>query len=252
MVQVRDAAQQYLETLSGAAKDRAVAGVKEMGQALDELKPKFSELQMAVADMAQSAVADFFFNLATGAKSFKDSLADAIEGFAKGIARMMADMAAFAVVMKAFDSFMPGFSQFYMSMRGGAAGLFHQGGVVGRSGGIKRNVNPLLFGEAPRYHTGGFAGLKRNEVAAVLEKGEEVLTRTDPRHTLNGGRGGPAVKVEVINNTGASVTQENGVGPSGEHIKRIVIGTVQQGFADGQFDQSLGRFGVRRQGVVRG
>ena len=38
-----------------------------------------------------------------------------------------------------------------------------------------------------RYHTGGIAGLKPNEVPAILERGEEVLTADDPRHINNGG-----------------------------------------------------------------
>jgi uncharacterized protein (UPF0335 family) len=37
----------------------------------------------------------------------------------------------------------------------------------------------------PRYHTGGLAGLKPDEVPAVLLKNEEVLTRDDPRHRDN-------------------------------------------------------------------
>jgi hypothetical protein len=35
-------------------------------------------------------------------------------------------------------------------------------------------------------------GLSSGEVPAVLMKGEEVLTRNDPRHVLNGGRMGGA------------------------------------------------------------
>lgn len=41
-----------------------------------------------------------------------------------------------------------------------------------------------------RYHTGGIAGLEPNEVPAVLEQGEEVLTENNPRHRNNQGKGG--------------------------------------------------------------
>ncbi|NEJ83178.1 hypothetical protein GR268_42630, partial [Rhizobium leguminosarum] len=38
-----------------------------------------------------------------------------------------------------------------------------------------------------RYHTGGIAGLRPDEVPAVLKKNEEVLTEQDPRHRFNAG-----------------------------------------------------------------
>lgn len=70
---------------------------------------------------------------------------------------------------------------------GAASGVAHQGGIAGALG-TMRNVNPAIFHGAPRYHTGGVAGLRPNEVPAILQKGEEVLTRQDPRHRYNGGR----------------------------------------------------------------
>jgi lambda family phage tail tape measure protein len=56
------------------------------------------------------------------------------------------------------------------------AGLFHQGGVVGRDGAPSRNVDASLFLAAPRYHTGGIAGLAPDELPAILRRGEAVLT----------------------------------------------------------------------------
>lgn len=70
-----------------------------------------------------------------------------------------------------------------------SAGVAHQGGIAGMLGTV-RNVNPAMFWGAPRYHTGGVAGLGPNEVPAILQRGEEVLTRQDPRHRYNGGMGG--------------------------------------------------------------
>lgn len=62
----------------------------------------------------------------------------------------------------------------------------HTGGIAGFLGG-SRKVSPLLFMGAPRYHSGGIAGLSRDEVPAILQRGEEVLTKNDPRHRKNGG-----------------------------------------------------------------
>lgn len=55
-------------------------------------------------------------------------------------------------------------------------GAFHSGGVVGRRAPQHRVVNPAVFTNAVRYHNGGVAGLAPNEVPAILEKGEVVLT----------------------------------------------------------------------------
>jgi|GEM_PF-3765296 len=68
-----------------------------------------------------------------------------------------------------------------------AAFANHSGGMAGA--GTPRLANPAWFSNATRYHSGGIAGLKPNEVPTILEKGEEVLTRNDPRHALNGGGG---------------------------------------------------------------
>ncbi|HRP88315.1 MAG TPA: phage tail tape measure protein, partial [Gammaproteobacteria bacterium] len=48
-------------------------------------------------------------------------------------------------------------------------------------------VNPLVFAGAPRLHRGGLAS---DEVPTILQRGEEVLTRSDPRHVLNAGMAG--------------------------------------------------------------
>lgn len=74
-----------------------------------------------------------------------------------------------------------------------AAQVFHEGGIVG-SPARGRSVPMSTFSGAPRYHSGGMAG---DEVPAILQRGEEVLTRKDPRHALNGGGG----RTTVMNNT---------------------------------------------------
>ncbi|PAL23540.1 phage tail length tape measure family protein [Sphingopyxis sp. GW247-27LB] len=68
----------------------------------------------------------------------------------------------------------------------GSAGVFHGGGIAGAASRTRR-VSPAWFSAAMRYHTGGVAGLRPNEVPAILERGEEIITRNDPRHRGNGG-----------------------------------------------------------------
>jgi len=72
----------------------------------------------------------------------------------------------------------------------------HTGGIA--NSGTRRNVPMHVFANAQRYHSGGLPGLKSGEVAAVLQTNEEVLTRQDPRHILNGG-GAANVQVKNVN-----------------------------------------------------
>ena len=56
------------------------------------------------------------------------------------------------------------------------SGIFHAGGLAG-SPAPQRLVPALAFAGAPRLHTGGMAGLRPDEVPAILQRGEMVLSR---------------------------------------------------------------------------
>jgi len=71
----------------------------------------------------------------------------------------------------------------------------HTGGVVGLTQFPQR---PSWFDRAPRYHTGGVVGLAANEQTAILQKGEEVLTRDSPRNAMNL-RAGSAPDINIRN-----------------------------------------------------
>jgi len=74
-------------------------------------------------------------------------------------------------------------------------GAAHGGGVVGRLQMVRHNISPMVFGAAPRYHSGGIAGLAPNEVPAILERGETVRTQQQERALaarLDAGSGGPS------------------------------------------------------------
>ena len=58
--------------------------------------------------------------------------------------------------------------------------LFHSGGLVG-TGGPMREVPVSAFAGAPRYHSGGIAGMRPDEVPAILQRGERVLSRDEVR-----------------------------------------------------------------------
>jgi hypothetical protein len=96
------------------------------------------------------------------------------------------------------------------------AGIYHKGGTVG-AGGQTRSVSPAIFAKAPRYHSGGIAGMKSGEVPAILQKGETVT----PRGASNVQRSN--VTFQVINNAGAHVEQRESRGPDGERVLQAII-----------------------------
>jgi hypothetical protein len=133
-------------------------------------------------------VASAFADLVTGKGDVLDFFGSIGIAFAQMISKTLAGIAQLilqAIILNAVDKMTGGLIKPLMKMMYGG-GVFHDGGIAG-SGNRRRSVSPLIFAGAPRYHTGGIAGLAPDEMGAVLKKGEEVLTQNDPRHRANGG-----------------------------------------------------------------
>lgn len=186
------------------------------------------ELGKGAANELQKSFADFLFD------PFNANLKAMALSFLTTVRRMVADalaqMAVKAVMTGVMNLVGGGMGSAAGAMGGGGggsvAGLFHDGGVVGQSA-RTITVNPLAFASAVRYHTGGIAGLQSNEVPAVLQKGEEVLTRNDPRHRNNGGG-------SASNNSGGNFTSIVVMDPnfvpdamSGQSGSKIVIQIIR-------------------------
>lgn len=144
-----------------------VRQAQELQQQLGGVKDKTTELERTARSAGENGLANFFNDVSTGAKSAKESVAD----FARSFLRTMLDLINRRLAAQLFQSI-------GSSFQGGFQ--FHGGGVVGQ-GGTPRKVNPLWFAGAPKYHSGGIAGLAPNEVPAILERGERVLTKEQQR-----------------------------------------------------------------------
>jgi len=70
--------------------------------------------------------------------------------------------------------------------------VLHAGGIVGE-GGPTRAVPAMAFAGAQRMHTGGFAGLAPNEVPAILQRGERVISTAD----VAAGKSGSTTHLQV-------------------------------------------------------
>lgn len=122
-----------------------------------------------------------------GQKSWSDAIkgtARAFLQFASDFLREIAMMIAKRLILKSLEG--TGIGGFIASL---AAPVKHSGGVIGHAGGRSRNVSAAWFANAPRYHTGGVAGLSADEYPTILQRGEEVLAADSPRNIMNGGAG---------------------------------------------------------------
>jgi hypothetical protein len=185
---LRSEAQSYLGTLSPDSPEAA-----RTLDFLDSLDTSIAQVAASQHTLAQQAsqvgidsLTNFFTDLATGAKSFKQAFKDLVVNFISGMAQIAARALATYLVLQLLDSIYPGLGKATAATMG--AGVHHTGGIAGQAPSTRRGLSPLLFGAAPRYHGGGIAGLAPDEVPAVLRKGEEVLTEDNPRHRNNAGQ----------------------------------------------------------------
>lgn len=130
---------------------------------------------------AENAVGEF---VKTGKLDFRDLVTSMIADLAK--------LAARTFILGPIANALSG-------ALGGAGGIFanilHAGGVVG-SPGPGRMVPAFAFAHAPRMHAGGWAGMKPDEVPAILQRGERVLSR---REAAGYGQSSvPAVNVTIM------------------------------------------------------
>lgn len=164
-------------------------------------------------------------SLAEGFKAAKDAMIDFIASFLMEIAKAIIQAIILQAIMNAINGTSGGYGQAVSSALTAAG---HTGGVVGSSNNIganpRRMVSPIVFAGAERFHEGGLPGLKQGEVAAILKKGEEVVTEDDPRHVANGGGAGPA----PINLNNINVFDREEM--AGEVMKAQATGTMLLNF----------------------
>lgn len=192
-----DAAEAFWTAMGGPEAEAALIALQNVRNSLEDVGHSFlmtaEQIDQAAANMGADAFMGFAEALADGENAIQ-SLGNAFRAFAADFLKMIARMIMQQVIFNALQA-----AGFGGGVGAGVGRLFHTGGVVG-SGGPSRSISAGWFASAARYHTGGIAGLRPNEVPAILERGEEVLTRDDPRHMANGGGAGAApMDVKIIN-----------------------------------------------------
>jgi hypothetical protein len=156
-----------------AAADEVVTGWQAVTEALAEYAEKAREIGGDIGQAlvgafgsAENAVADFV-------KSGKLSIRDLVTSTIADLARLGARRFLLGPLAGALSGAL-----------GGASGVFasvlHARGVVGE-GAPQRLVPAMAFAGAPRLHDGGWPGLGPDEVPAILQRGERVLSRAEAR-----------------------------------------------------------------------
>jgi tape measure domain-containing protein len=207
--------------IGAALRDMGIEGATGIDRAIIDLRSSLSNLQQGFAQAATgagvNALQNLFTDLASGSKTAGQAIKDFALGFIQSMVQIAAQALATFLVLQLLDTFFPGAGKLVGATAGATAGVKHGGGMVGQ-GRIRSGLNPLLFAGAPRFHNGGMVGLKADERPAILQTGEEVLSRTDPRNRNNGGAGRGDTNVRIINAVDPELAGEFFNSPAGEKV----------------------------------
>jgi hypothetical protein len=179
------------QTITANAAALNTAKIEEWRASLQRINPEWARLKQGIENTIGQAAGTFF-------NSVGEALGDALAGVTS-----LSDAfdAAGRAALQFFADVLKGIAQVILQeqilqavrlvTKVISAGVGHTGGAVGSAGfgsGRKRAVNPAWFAGAPRLHSGTL-GLSKDEYPAILQSGEEVLARDDPRNIFNRGKG---------------------------------------------------------------
>lgn len=238
--------QEFSDSLETLRKryESGVIGAGQYKAQIEALKQQFAELPLAVklADEQLASVESRYLsagqqagavwedareslmNFPTGIGSAfesairgTESLSDAMLGLLQDIGAVVAK----ALIMRALFGGEGG-----GGLLGGLFGAMHEGGPVGAFSGV-RAVDPGVFSNAPRYHSGGVAGLAPDEVPAILQAGEVVIPKgarrsggaaTETGDTYN-------ITIQAVDSQSFAKMLEKGKGT----LENLIVNGIQRG-----------------------
>lgn len=174
------------DSLPAAKLELFRAKLAEVRSDMQQLDPAARELknviEQSIANNAVQAfdrVAESIGGAIAGTKTWGEAFREVGVAAAMFFADLLRDIAK--AIIKA---------QILAAIKAITGAVFHEGGVVGMgSSQMTRTGSASSWFGAPKYHSGRAAvGMSANEVNATLLRGEEVLTRDDPRNVLNGSK----------------------------------------------------------------
>lgn len=198
-----------LQDYLSALRARAIEDAKgPTAQLLDDWRDTTSAMDAATADWLQSASDGLARFVTTGKLNFAN-FANAIISDLVRIRLQSAVVGPLSALLDGFIVSLAGATASTTSPGiGGAPGpggfvpRNHGGGVVGREAHSFGWMSAGLLASARRFHTGGFPGLRADEVPTILKKGEGVFTPEQMRALGAGAGGAPVFNVKIENNSG--------------------------------------------------
>jgi lambda family phage tail tape measure protein len=231
---LRQAALEYYNAQAPGTPEHtaALAGLQAIETSIANVIASQNVFRQQVEDLAVSSISNAFSDLVTGAQNFKDSFKQMVRSFAQGVAQMIAQALALRAVKATLGLF-----------GGGAGASFaaaHGGGTAGALSMIRHNINPLVFGTAPRYHEGGQAGLtglKNKEVAAILQEGETIRTKEQEAalaRRMDAGQGQAGQVTTPIVAIGDQAVADAMASAAGERVVLTIVRNNWSGLSRGQ------------------
>jgi tape measure domain-containing protein len=165
---------------------------------------EMTEFAVQAAHNIQDAFAEFLF------EPWNKSVGEMLQSFVTMLHKMAAEILAQQLITGILGGLSGG--------SGGSAGFFggvmkafqhHDGGIVGSSG-TPRTAPAYLWNFAPRMHSGGLAG---DEVPAILQRGEQVLSRAAVAAGV--GQGG---NVRIVNSLDPELARDWSESSAGERV----------------------------------
>jgi tape measure domain-containing protein len=182
--------------------------VEESKTGFQKMLDNWMDTTEAMDGAQQKWLGDFTDGLIEGELNFKDFTVSILKDIAKIIIRAQIAAALTAAIGAITGSFGGGSNAVQGPATGGLAGtIYHSGGIVGESVGGTRSMSAGLLAMAKRYHSGGFPGLKNDEVPAILQKGERVSTVQEQRAGNAGA--GLNVYVNITNESGQEMQEQS-------------------------------------------
>jgi hypothetical protein len=177
---------------AGNAADEAGAAVQGAGgaatQAAEQAATGWRAVAQSLADYAREAMdlgKGLGQSLVSGFQSAENAFRTFVTtgklDFKSLVSSILADLAVIAARRFILGPIANALSGALGGLGGGGgifAGIFHEGGIVGGPAPM-RMVPAMAFAAAPRMHEGGWAGLRPDEVPAILQRGERVLSRRE-------------------------------------------------------------------------
>lgn len=206
---VRTAAEEYAETLATLNKllaagaisheiyARAVARAQERLESLERTERR--RLLRESGDLfgpARAFLDEYVEKAGATAKLIEQSFSKAFSTAEEAVAQfvrtgklefsslvsaMLADLARLSIRQAVLAPLANWLGNFLGGLGGGLPAFrLHDGGIAGRDG-APSLAPAYAFVGAPRLHDGGVAGLRHDEVPAILQRGERVLSRREAR-----------------------------------------------------------------------